>query len=306
MEIKQLEIFIRVVRSRSFSKAAETLYISQPTVSSCISSLEKYLGAQLLIRNTKEVSLTKAGQDFLSYAQSIVSLRDQALRKIGGESKDARGAVDIIASTIPAQHLLPEIIAFFQKQWPNILFRVDQADSRQVEREMSGFRYDFGMIGTVPDDGRFVHSPVYDDELVLVIPNGAPEDLEAIRDGFAEYVMRTPFIMRESGSGTRAEIEAILSKIGVGPRALNIRAHFSDANAILLAVSRGMGVSLIPKIAAKMYVDAGLLRAVEMNSPLFHRQIYLLHNKELRLSPLQEAFADYVRQFYRGGDISKR
>jgi DNA-binding transcriptional LysR family regulator len=104
--------------------------------------------------------------------------------------------------------------------------------------------------------------------------------------------------MRESGSGTRTEIEGVISKIGIEPRDLNICANFSDANAILVAVSRGMGVSLIPKIAAQMYVDAGLLRAVEMNSLLFHRKIYLLHNKELRLSPPQKAFADYARQFY--------
>jgi DNA-binding transcriptional LysR family regulator len=186
MEIKQLEVFIRVAKSLSFSKAAETLYISQPTVSFCISSLEKHLKAQLFIRSTKEVLLTKAGRDFLSYAQNIVSLRDQALYSIGGESKETRGAVDIIASTIPAQHLLPEMIALFHLQWPNILFRVNQADSRQVEREMSGFRYDFGMVGTVPDSDRFIHFPVYDDELVLVVPNGTPEDTETIQGGFAD------------------------------------------------------------------------------------------------------------------------
>lgn len=300
MEIKQLEVFICVAKNLSFSKTAETMYVSQPTVSAYISTLEKYLGVQLLIRNTKEVSLTKAGLDFLMYAKKILSLREQALHSVNGENRYAQGAIDIISSTIPAQHLLPEVIALFQKQWPTILFRVDQADSRQVEREMSSFRYDFGMVGTIPDDNRFIHFPVYDDELILVTPSETPESTEMIRERFAEYITSVPFIMRESGSGTREEIETIFSKIGVSSHDLRISAYFSDAHSILLAVSRGMGVSLIPKIAAAMYIDAGLLRAVEMNSLLFHRQIHLLYNKELWLSPLQKAFAEHVRQFYLG------
>jgi len=301
MEIKQLEVFACVARNLSFSKTAEKMYISQPTVSSYISSLEKYLGAQLIIRNTKEVSLTKAGQDFLAYTKKILSLREQALYSINGKDRGARGVIDIISSTIPAQHLLPEIIASFQKQWPNISFRVDQADSRRAEREMSSFRYDFGLVGTIPDEDRFIHYPVYDDELVLVIPKETPEGPELIRDKFSDYITRVPFIMREAGSGTRAEIEALLSKIGVDSRDLRVSAFFSDAHSILLAVSHGMGVSLISRIAAAMYVEAGMLRVIEMNSVLFRRQIHLLHNKELWLSPLQQAFSDHIRQFYRIG-----
>lgn len=303
MEIKHLETFSCVAKNLSFSKAAEEMYVSQPTVSANISSLEKSLGVQLFVRTTKEVALTKAGLDFLAYAQKILSLREQALYSISGGDYDAPGAIDIISSTIPAQHLLPEIIASFQKQWPNIIFRVDQADSRQVEREMGGFRYDFGMVGTIPDDDRFIRYPLYDDELVLVAPVDAPESADAIREDFKGYITRASFIMRESGSGTRVEIETLLSKIGVDSRSLRIAAYFSDAHSILLAVSHGMGVSLISKIAAAMYVDAGLVSTVEMGSPLFHRQIHLLHNKELWLSPVQQAFADYAKRFYTNSGV---
>ena len=298
MEIKQLEALVCVAKNLSFSKAAENMYISQPTVSAYISSLEKYLGAQLLIRNTKEVSLTKAGQVFISYAQKILSLREQALYSVNGEDRNVKGEIDIISSTIPAQYLLPEIIASFQKEWPSVFFRVGQADSRQVEQEMCNFRYDFGMVGTIPDDNRFIHYPVYDDELVLIIPNDTPESPEMIRGNFVDFVTRIPFIMRESGSGTRAEIESLLLKMDIDSRNLHINACFSDSLSIILSVSRGMGISLISKVAAAVYVKAGLLKAVEMNSLLFHRKIHLLYNKELWLSPMQKAFAAHVRQYY--------
>ena len=293
-----METFVSVAKNLNFSKAAEALYISQPTVSASISSLEKVLGVQLLIRNTKEVSLTKAGRDFLPYAKKILAMREQALHCVGGEGWEAGGGMDIISSTIPAQHLLPEVIASFQKKWPNTVFRVEQADSRQVEQEMNGFRYDFGMVGTVPDSARFVAYPVCDDELVFILPSDAVQSDEEIRENFAEVLLSLPFIMRKSGSGTRAEIEGIFSKIGVDVRRLRIPAYFSDAHSILSAVSNGMGGTLISKVAAAMYVEAGRLRVVEMESAVFRRQIYLLHNKELWLSPMQQTFLEHVRQFY--------
>ncbi|MDR0905223.1 MAG: LysR family transcriptional regulator [Oscillospiraceae bacterium] len=299
MEIKQLEAFVSVAKSLSFSKAAEEMYASQPSVSAYISSLEKSLGVQLLIRNTREVSLTKAGLDLLVYAKNILSLREQAIQSVTGIDRNSGGAIDIISSTIPAQHLLPEIIASFQRSFPNIRFSVDQADSRQVEREMGGFRYDFGMVGTAPDGDRFNSYPVYDDELVLVTSRDEQQSAAFIRENFKEYITSVPFIMRKSGSGTRVEVEALLSKSDVDARELRVAAHFSDAHSILLAVSHGMGVSLISKVAAAMYVEAGLVNAVEMNHPLFRRQIYLMHNKELRLSPVQEKFTNHVLRFYR-------
>ena len=298
MDIKQLEVFLSVAHHLSFSKAAEEMYVSQPTVSAYISSLEKQLNTQLLIRNTKEVSLTKAGQELLNYAQKILSLRDQALQSIGGASQKANGSLDIIASTIPGQHLLPEIIASFHKTWPNIIIKVSQTDSRHVEQEMIGFRYDFGMSGTIPSDDRLIHYPVFQDELVLVVPNSLTDSAESIRQNFSSFVLKHPFIMRESGSGTRAEIESLLTKSGVSLRSLRTPAFFSDAHGVLGAVAYGMGISLISQIAASMYVEAGLLRSIEMQSPLFNRQIHLLHNKELWLSPLQQAFADHVQNFY--------
>ena len=300
MEMKQLEIFVCVARNLNFSKAAEEMYISQPSVSAGISALEKAVSSQLLVRNTKGVSLTKTGIDFLAYAQKILALRDQAMHRLSGEDRSANGAVDIIASTIPAQHLLPGMIASFQQQWPHIAFRVEQADSHRVEQDMGGFRYDFGMAGTVPDAGRFHAFPVFDDELVLAVPKDAEQESDSIREHFAEYILHTPFIMRESGSGTRKEIETMLSKVGVDIRDLRVPAYFSYAHSILLAVSRGMGVSLVSKVAAKLYREAGLVRIVEMNAPLFRRRIFLLHNKELWLSPVQQAFASHARQYDHG------
>ena len=298
MEIKQLEIFVCVAKKLSFSKAAEDMYISQPTVSAQISALEKSLGAGLLVRNTKGVSLTKSGEDFLQYAQKILTLRDQALQSTTGRNKELTGTIDIISSTIPAQHLLPALIASYQKSWPNIVFRVEQADSERVISEIGGFQYDFGMIGTVPKSDRFVHYPIYDDEFVLVTPKNFPHNAPAIQKNFTQVIKEFPFIMREAGSGTRAETENLLTKVGVDINELKVPAYFADTHSILSAVASGMGVSLVSKVAASMYVEAGLLTAVDMNDSRFGRQIHLIYKKELWLSPSQQAFAEHVRGYY--------
>lgn len=298
LEFKQLEIFVCVSKKLSFSKAAEDMYISQPTISAQISALEKSVGVGLLVRNTKGVALTKSGEDFLHYAQKILILRDQALQSASSGNREAAGAIDIIASTIPAQHLLPGLIVAYQKDWPNIVCRVDQADSERVISEISGFKYDFGMIGTVPKHDGLIHHPIFDDELVLVIPKHFAYSHEEIQARFSEMITEVPFIMREAGSGTRVEIENLLTEIGVDTKSLKIPAYFADTHSILLAVAGGMGVSLVSKIAASMYVDGGLLFAVDMKDSRFSRQIHLIYKKELWLSPMQQAFVDCARTLY--------
>jgi len=298
VEFKQLEVFVCVARTLNFSKAAEELFISQPSVSAQIRALEKVVGSQLLVRNTKGVALTKAGLQFLLSAKKMLSLRDQAIHSLSGGDREAHGSIDIISSTIPAQHLLPGIIASFQKEWPNVVIRLEQADSHRVLQEMGSFNYDFGLVGSDPVDDRFICHAIYDDELVLALPKGSQVDAGLIREGFADYILRTPFLMRESGSGTRMEIEKLFSKIGVQVKDLHIPAYFSDAHSILQAVSHGMGVSLISRVATKMFADAGLIDVIEMGDPLFRRQIFLIYNKEILLPQANQAFVDLACGFY--------
>jgi DNA-binding transcriptional LysR family regulator len=155
------------------------------------------------------------------------------------------------------------------------------------------------MVGTSTDDENgFNHRLIYNDALVLVCSNDTEDKSDYIREKFSEFLRKTPFIMRETGSGTRREIESILLKIGVDMENLRVPAYLPDSHSILLAVSHGMGVSLISKVAADMYVDAKLVKMIQMHSPLFRRQIFLLYNKALWLSPVQQAFCDHAERFY--------
>lgn len=145
MDLKQLEAFVYVAKLNSFSKAADTIYLSQPTISSHINALEKELGTQLLIRSTKEVYPTKSGLDFFVYAQNMLALRDEAIHSVAQGGSSIRGEISLLASSVPAQYLLPSLIAVFQKSYPDILFKVRQSDSEQVGKMLSNCIYDFGI-----------------------------------------------------------------------------------------------------------------------------------------------------------------
>ena len=298
MDIRQLEAFVYVVKYSSFSKAADAIFLTQPTISAHINSLENELGVQLLFRSTKKVCPTNVGKDFFTYAQNILSLRDQAFRSVLGGGYENRGRIDILSSTVPAQYLLPEIITLFNKDYPKIVFYVSQADSRKVIEEMSGFQYDFGLIGTLSTDPQFSCMPIYDDILVVITPKNKQFNLEKIDDDLASFLANSTYVMREMGSGTRAEMTALLAHFEIATDRLHTAAYFSDNQSILNAVSHGLGISIVSKIAASEYVKQGLINMIEIDTPMFHRKFYLLTKNDLRMSPIQQAFSDYVRSYY--------
>ena len=298
MELKQLEVFVYVVKLNSFSKAADTIFLSQPTISAHISSLEKELGVQLLIRSTKKVYPTKVGTEFFVHAQNMLALRDQAIHSIREQTADSKGEIMMVASSVPAQYLLPEMIANFNKNYPKILIHVHQSDSEDVEKKLNGCHYDFGIIGTEAASSKFMQRPFYQDTLVFVYPGNMHIDRDAVyRDPLA-FLKSHPFVMREVGSGTLKELEKYLMKINGSINDLKSACYFSNTHGVMNAVANGMGISFVSKAAAARYVEMGLVHTIEIESNFFHRWFSLLWKKEMILSPLQNLFQSFILKYY--------
>ena len=119
MNLKQLEAFVQVAEGGSFSKAAKELFLTQPTISAHVSSLEKELNVRLFIRNTKEVSLSEDGRDLYKYARQMVELEQKIEERFGSREEEERQCITIAASTIPAQYLLPKILLKFRERYPD-------------------------------------------------------------------------------------------------------------------------------------------------------------------------------------------
>ena len=148
MNLKQLEAFARVAETKSFSEAAKRLYLTQPTVSAHVSALEKELGVCLLLRTTKEVSLTEEGKALYGYAVQMLDL-EQEIREHFGRRKSGKSVLRIAASTIPSQYLLPEIMVRFRERYPGVRLSVAETDSAGVVGQIVSGEADIGFAGTV-------------------------------------------------------------------------------------------------------------------------------------------------------------
>lgn len=300
MNLKQLEAFVCVSERRSFSKAAKELFLTQPTVSAHISSLEKELDARLFVRNTKEVDLSEDGKKLYDYARQIVDLEYKIEDVFSGGKEQEQQCITIAASTVPAQYLLPQVLARFNEKYPKEQFKISEADSTQVVEQVLDRTIDVGFTGTVLEKKRCVYIPFYEDELIIITPNNEKFRKLNEKDGKAMWIGEEPLIMREEGSGTRKEAEKQLRKSGIDVATLNIVASIENQETIKRSVENGVGISIISKLAAQKEIEEGNLLGFELPSGDRIRNINIVYNKDIRMSGAIERFIRVVREVYGG------
>lgn len=306
MDFKQLEAFSAVVNLGSFSRAGERLFLTQPTISAHIRSLEQELGVQLIVRTTKEVYPSEEGKRLYAYAQKLLRLRDDAIASVTSSAPPAGGVVTVAASSIPAQYVLPDAVAAFCRSHPDASVRSIRCDSAAVVRQVAEGTVDLGMTGTAPPSPHCVFHDLCGDELVVITPNA--ERYQALpRGGFPRaLLLRERFIQREAGSGTRREFERFLEEIGVPPARLRVAAEMDDPEAIKRAVSRGLGVSIISRRAAADFERFGLLLIFPLEGGALGRRLYLVQRKSGRLSPAARALAEFLLGQFRKAEGGNR
>lgn len=302
MNLKQLEAFVQIADNGSFSKAAKDLFLTQPTISAHISALEKELNTRLFVRNTKEVRLSDSGTVLYDYAKQMIVLQKKIEDAFAPREENAQQCITIAASTIPAQYLLPGILANFNEKYPNQQFKILESDSAKVVEQVVNHSVDIGFTGTVIDKRLCKYIPFYQDELVVITPNS--EKYRKIKEEHtnANWILGEALIMRETGSGTRKEAEKQLRKIGVNPNRLNVIASMENPEAIKKAVAIGMGVSVISRLAAEEEIAKGTLLALPISTENLRRDINVIYNRNLQLSRSSEKFIKVVKEMYKKKD----
>lgn len=296
MNLKQLEAFARVAETKSFSEAAKRLYLTQPTVSAHVSALEKELGVCLLLRTTKEVSLTEEGKALYGYAVQMLDL-EQEIREHFGRRKSGKSVPRIAASTIPSQYLLPEIMVRFRERYPGVRLSVAETDSAGVVGQIVSGEADIGFAGTVMEQKHCVYIPFYQDELVVIAPGEGAGEPESAGET-AGWIRRMPVILREEGSGTRKEAQRLLRQLGIELSELNIAASIENQETIKRSVRNGMGISILSRLAAEDEIKSGVLRAVPLGETGGKRNINLVFDRRFVHSAEAEALIDLVKKMY--------
>src|SRR5712691_7698517 len=255
MDLRRLEVFAKVAELGSFSRAADALSLTQPTVSEHVRALEDELGVQLLDRLGRGASTTRAGQLLFGYAQRILTLSREARQAIDQFQGRLSGELIVGGSTIPGEYVLPALIGQFKAKQADISLVLLIGDSRQVSEWVEEGRVEIGVVGARPAQRTLDARELMADELVVVVPAEHPW---ARRDTVTlSEVQREPMVVRERGSGSRAALERALDENGTSLAAFRIVGEMGSTQAIKQAVRARLGISLISRRAVEDECRAG-------------------------------------------------
>lgn len=292
MDFRQLEVFAATVEHQSFSAAADAIYLSQPTVSAHIKSLEKELQTQLIRRTKKTFEVTADGKRLYDYAVTILHLQQKALSELSAINAHE---LHIGASSVPGQCILPELLADFQQNNPEVSFHITYDQSLEIIRQVENGSLDLGLVGMVTD-ADCVFEPIASDELVIVTPNTPYfRQLKEKGVGIPE-LLKERVILRTESSGTKQEMEQVLQKLKMKDENLKVAAHMNDASALMRSVSLGLGISIVSRLVAEEPANRGALLIFDLGKYRQTRKFYLVYQENRYFSKVTEAFLAHLRK----------
>ena len=312
MDLWQLKVFVNVIDQKSFSKAGEAIFLSQPTVSSHIKELEEHFKCKLIDRLGREALPTKAGVVLYNYAKQLLSLKDKTEAGIASFLGNARGTLIIGGSSIPSTYIIPKIIGKFTKKYPHISLSVITGDTSEITESIVQGEVEAGIVGSEVNKGEYntilKQEKLTEDEMKLIVPashhfaNKTSVDIETL--------LKEPFIGREKGSGTWESISKSIanyakesidsSKLNVQSGSctcdkLNISVRLGSNASVIQGILNGAGISIISTIAVQDYIDSGRLKALSVNGLNLKRYFFLTTHKKRTLSPLAMLFIDFIK-----------
>jgi len=297
MDFRQIEAFVNVVKYHNFSKAAEASFLTQPTISAHISSLEKELGMQLIKRGTKEALPTKQGQIFFKYAVSMLATREKAFHTMRNYNTSIEGALEIFASNVPCQYMLPDLMRSFKNKYPEVTFNVEQGDSAYTNNSIREQRGEIGFSGRrTENDLEYIR--LLADDTVLIAPGNEKYRNIAGRRLSIKDIMYEEFVWRELGPGSHREFEKAMSEQGFSPRKMKISVRANNLETTKQAVASGMGIAIISRKAAEDDLMKGRYIIFDIDDFSFEREFFLVSNKQIKLSPTADMFRKHVLEQY--------
>lgn len=300
MDFRQLETFVEVSKLKSFSKAAEKLFITQPTVTNHIQNLEKELGTLLINRFGKNITLTDAGNMLYKYAINILNSCEMAKFDLATYQGKIQGHLQVYSSSVPRKYLLPMIISSFINTYPNVSFSISDKDSKNVVKGILDGETDFGILGARYPSNNLEYIDLMEDKLVLVTPNTSKYPGQNFSTISKDVLFYSNLLFREDGSGTRSLIESIFQQSEIPMDKLNISAYIEDTETIKELISLGVGIGFLSEKAVHTDIQSGRYKVFYIDGLDFSRKFYFAYHKNRQLSPLSETFKNYILDYIKG------
>jgi len=291
IETRHLRIFAAVYKNRSFTKAAELLHTSQPTISEHIRNLELRLNCQLFDRLGRTIMPTREAEILYPRARAILEDLQKLEDDLAMAGQSVSGELIIGASTIPGAYILPAIAASFKSSYPGISFEIRIEDSARIIESILANELLIGIVGAKTVARKIKYTPFGEDELILVCAgdNSMPKAIAP------ESLVNLPFILRENGSGTRKSTEEFLSRKDIGIDQLNVVAILGSSTAAKEAVKADLGVSIISRHAVSDELVAGSIREITLHGLPMSRLLYIATATKRTLPHHYQVFLDNLK-----------
>lgn len=293
MADRRLQVFHTVARLLSFTKAAETLHMTQPAVTFQIRQLEEYFNTRLFDRTHNKISLTAAGERVYEYADRIITLYSEMENRVRELTGDVSGILIIGASTTIAEYVLPQLLGEFKVRYPNINIRLRVSNSLGIVHMVEDNSVDVGIVESPISNKNLAVEVCWHDKLVFIsLPSHPLAKRASIR---AQDLDGQPFVCREEGSGTREFIQDYLASAGVQLHELNVSVEVGNPEAVKSAVEAGLGVSIVSQATVIKELKLGTVVARPLDPPLERPFSIVFQRQKFRLRAMEE-FMDFARE----------
>lgn len=293
MDINKLKVFISVFKRRSFSKASEELYLTQPTVSDHIRSLEEELGCRLFDRLGRSIMPTREAEMLFDRALEIVEKAENLRNVISASGGKISGELVIGASTIPGTYILPYAMYKFMAEHPKVHFKTIISDSKDIVEKVLRYELIVGVVGAKLINSMVNYIPFHDDDLIAV----ASPSLTGSRERSLRSLTELPIVLREEGSGTRRETERIFGTKRINIDMFRVSGILGSTEAVKEAVKAGMGFSIISKVAVEDELRYGDLVEIKISDVKMKRKFYIVTHRRRTVPQVYNVFIEYLKGF---------
>lgn len=299
MTLDQLQIFLAVAQHMHFTRAAEALYITQPSVSAAIQSLEEQYGVKLFHRVGRRVELTQAGRTLLHEAQKILAQVELTERGLQELNDLQRGELKLGASQTIGNYWLPYLVSKFKQQYPGIQINCTLGNTQEISTGTVTGLFDLGLVeGEVsPSVSVFLEQQIVGkDRLEIVVGQSHPWFEQAVVS--VTELTTTAWVMREAGSGTRQQFEQVLRRWGIEPAELTVILEMKNGEMVKAAVESGVGAAAISDLIIVKELRLDLLRPIKViglsqdttGAEPLSRPFLLLRHRERFQTRISQAF----------------
>ncbi len=294
MADRRLQVFHTVARLLSFTKAAESLHMTQPAVTFQVRQLEEYFNTRLFDRTHNRISLTEAGSRVYQYADKIFALYSEMENSVRDLTGEVSGVLLVGASTTIAEYMLPSLLGDFKAKYPEVQIRLQVANTDGIVSMIENNVIDLGVVEAPVANKNLVVENCKMDQMALVVHPNHPLAKESSVP--ITRILEYPYICREEGSGTRDVMLEALNDAGADPNQLDIVMELGSPEAVKGAVEAGMGITILSRATIAKELKLGTLVALNLDV-LIERPFSFVHQKQKFRIRAMEKLLDFARGY---------